>query len=228
QILDPRRVRFLLHNPWPDFLTYYGTTASGVGWIVPRTYVERVGDDGFKKAPVGAGPYRFVSFNPGVELVAEAYEGYWRKMPAVKRLGFRSVPDEATRMGTVKRGGSDIPDGLRGPDAEEGGATPGRTPRGGPRLKGGGPDRQPVARLHPAVGSEVAVGGPACAACRQPRARSQGVQRRGVSRIRPAGAEHHPPRLRVLLGAAAVSPRSGAGEAAPGRGALSEAAPCPP
>jgi peptide/nickel transport system substrate-binding protein len=76
QIVDPGRVRFLLKDPWPDFLTYYGTTASGVGWIVPRKYVERVGDDGFKKAPVGAGPYRFVSFNPGVELIAEAFEGY--------------------------------------------------------------------------------------------------------------------------------------------------------
>jgi hypothetical protein len=32
---------------------------------VPKKYVEKVGDDGFKKAPVGAGPYRFVSFNPG-------------------------------------------------------------------------------------------------------------------------------------------------------------------
>src|SRR5436853_1549939 len=36
QIVDPGRVRFLLKDPWPDFLTYYGTTASGVGWIVPR------------------------------------------------------------------------------------------------------------------------------------------------------------------------------------------------
>src|SRR3989454_3216294 len=74
QVVDPGRVRFLLRDPWPDFLAYYGTTASGVGWIVPRKYVERVGDDGFKKAPVGAGPYRFVSFTPGVELVAEAFE----------------------------------------------------------------------------------------------------------------------------------------------------------
>src|SRR3989441_12220893 len=79
QIGDAGRVRFHLKEPWPDFLTYYGTTAAGVGWIVPQKYVEQVGDDGFKKAPIGAGPYRLVSFNPGVELVAEAFEGYWRK-----------------------------------------------------------------------------------------------------------------------------------------------------
>jgi peptide/nickel transport system substrate-binding protein len=61
---DPQRVRFKLNDPWPDFLTFYGS-ATGAGWIVPKKYVEKVGDDGFKKAPIGAGPYKFVSFTPG-------------------------------------------------------------------------------------------------------------------------------------------------------------------
>ena len=56
-------------RPWPDFLTFY-TGATGAGWIVPRKYVEKVGEDGFRKAPVGAGPCRLVSFNPGVEPVS--------------------------------------------------------------------------------------------------------------------------------------------------------------
>src|SRR5215831_7094373 len=116
---DPGRVRFRLKQPWPDFMTIYGSRVSGAGWIVPKRYVEKVGDDGFKKAPIGAGPYRFVSFNPGVELVVEAYEGYWRKTPSVKRLVLKSVPDEATRLVMVKRGETDIAYGLRGPDADE-------------------------------------------------------------------------------------------------------------
>jgi hypothetical protein len=33
------------------------------GWVVPRKYVGRVGEEGFRKAPIGAGPYNFVSFN---------------------------------------------------------------------------------------------------------------------------------------------------------------------
>jgi peptide/nickel transport system substrate-binding protein len=84
---DPGRIRFRLKEPWPDFLTFY-TSATGAGWIVPRKYVEKVGADGYKKAPVGAGPYKFVSFTPGVELVLEAFEPYWRKTPSVKRLVF--------------------------------------------------------------------------------------------------------------------------------------------
>ena len=81
EIADPGRVRFRLKQPWPDFMTFYGTRTTGAGWIVPKKYVEKVGADGYKKAPIGSGPYRFVSFTPGVELVLEAFEEYWRKVP---------------------------------------------------------------------------------------------------------------------------------------------------
>src|SRR5882762_3398335 len=129
EIVDAQRIRFRMKQPWPDFMTFYATPATSAAWIVPKKYTERVGDDGFKKAPVGAGPYRFVSFNPGVELVVEAYDGYWRKTPAVKRLVFKSVPDESTRMVMVKRGETDIAAGFRGPNAEEVKRTPGLTLR---------------------------------------------------------------------------------------------------
>src|SRR6478672_7164635 len=107
-IVDPHRVRFVLHEPWPDFMTYYGTFATGAGWIVPRAYLEKVGPDGFKKHPIGLGPYKFVSSTPGIELVMEAYEGYWRKTPSVKRLVFKSVPEATTRMAMLKRGEVDL------------------------------------------------------------------------------------------------------------------------
>ena len=125
QIVDPSRVRFHLKEPWPDFMTFYGTSATGAAWIVPKKYVEKVGDDGFKKAPIGAGPYRVVSFTPGVELVMEAFEGYWRKVPSVKRLVFRSMPDETTRAAALKAGDVDIVYLLSGPLAEEVKRTPG-------------------------------------------------------------------------------------------------------
>src|SRR5437867_6652309 len=104
EVPDPGRVRFRLQQPWPDFMTFYGTPATGAGWIVPKKYVEKVGEDGFKKVPIGAGPYRFVSFTPGVELVLEAFDGYWRKTPSVKRLVFKTVPDISTRLAMLKRG----------------------------------------------------------------------------------------------------------------------------
>jgi peptide/nickel transport system substrate-binding protein len=124
QAQGARRVRFVLREPWPDFMTLYGTTASGAGFVVPKKYLEQVGEQGFLKAPIGAGPYRFASFTPGVELVLEAFEGYWRKTPAVKRLVLRSIPDESTRVAALKSGQVDIVYQLSGPLAEEVQRTP--------------------------------------------------------------------------------------------------------
>jgi peptide/nickel transport system substrate-binding protein len=94
---------------------------------VPKKYLEKVGDEGFKKAPVGAGPYKFVSFAPGVELVLEAYEQYWRKTPSVKRLVFKAVPDESTRLAMLKTNEADVAYSIRGALAEELRRTPGLT-----------------------------------------------------------------------------------------------------
>jgi len=119
EIVDPYRVRFRLKEPWPDFMAFYGTPATGAGWIVPKKYVEKVGDDGFKRAPVGAGPYKLTSMNPGVEIVLDAHDKYWRKTPAVKRLVWRTVPEDLTRLAMLKRGEVDVAYSMRGPLGEE-------------------------------------------------------------------------------------------------------------
>src|SRR5207248_11450043 len=84
EIVDPLVVRFHLKAPWSDFMTVYGTTASAAGLIVPKKYFTQVGDDGFIKHPIGAGPYKFVSQKPGVEVELEAYTDYWRRVPNIK------------------------------------------------------------------------------------------------------------------------------------------------
>jgi peptide/nickel transport system substrate-binding protein len=119
EIAGPYRVRFHLHEPWPDFMTFYGTLTGGAGWIAPKKYMEQVGPDGFKKNPVGLGPYKFVSHTPGVELVMEAFEGYWRKTPSIKRLVYKSVTEATTRMAMLKRGEVDLAYLLDAPQAQD-------------------------------------------------------------------------------------------------------------
>jgi peptide/nickel transport system substrate-binding protein len=125
EVVDPHRVRFRLKEPWPDFMTFYGTPATGAGWIVPKKYLEKVGDEGFKRAPIGAGPYKLASFNPGIELVFEAHDRYWRKTPGIKRLVWKVVPEDVTRLAMLKRGEADVAYSLRGPLGEEVTRTPG-------------------------------------------------------------------------------------------------------
>jgi peptide/nickel transport system substrate-binding protein len=118
EAVDPLTLRIHLKEPWPDFMTFYGTTATAAGLVVPKKYVQQVGDEGFRKHPIGAGPYKFVSHNPGVEVVLEAYTGYWRHVPNVKRLVMKSVPEGTTRVAMLKKGEADIAYALDGEDAE--------------------------------------------------------------------------------------------------------------
>ncbi|MGH7334668.1 MAG: ABC transporter substrate-binding protein [Candidatus Rokuibacteriota bacterium] len=118
EIVDAATVRFHLKEPWPDFMTFYGTTATAAGIVVPKKYVTQVGDEGFRKHPIGAGPYKFVSHSPGVEVVLEANTAYWRRVPNVKRLTLKSVPETTTRVAMLKKGEADIAYALDGEDAE--------------------------------------------------------------------------------------------------------------
>jgi peptide/nickel transport system substrate-binding protein len=68
---------------------------------------------------VGAGPFKFVSFTPGIELILEVFGDYWRKAPQVKRLIMRSIPDETTRAAAVKTGEVDAAYLFVGPVAED-------------------------------------------------------------------------------------------------------------
>jgi peptide/nickel transport system substrate-binding protein len=119
EIVDPLTLRFHLKAPWPDFMTFYGTTAMAAGIVVPKHYLEQVGEDGFKHHPIGLGPYQFVSHRPGVEVVLEVYEGHWRQVPHVKRVIMKGVPEGTTRLAMLKQGEADIALALDGPVAEE-------------------------------------------------------------------------------------------------------------
>jgi peptide/nickel transport system substrate-binding protein len=104
ELPDNRTVRFLFKEPFVDFLTIYGSPASGAAWIVPKAHYEKVGKDGFKTAPIGAGPYRFVRQTAGTEMEFEAFPEYWRKSPSVKTVIVKGIPEAATRLAMLQTG----------------------------------------------------------------------------------------------------------------------------
>ena len=184
-------------------MTFYATPPPAPAGSCRRSTSRRSGDDGFKKAPIGAGPYKFVSFTPGVELVLEAFEQYWRKAPSVKRLVFKAIPDEATRLAALKRGEVDIAYSIRG---ELGRGAPAHA-RAHAQAQRRSTARYWVVLRRP-VGSEVAVARPARAPGREP-TRSTGrrsTRRRRSASPRSPGASSL--ELRVLLAAARLLVRS--------------------
>jgi len=114
EAVNEHLVRIQFKEPLPDFLDYFLPGATTIGWVVPKKYVEKVGDAGFKRNPVGAGPYKFVEFLTGVRLVGEAFEDYWRKVPQVKRMEFHYIPEPATRVAMLRRGEVDVATLLQG------------------------------------------------------------------------------------------------------------------
>lgn len=108
ELLDDRTVRFHFNAPFLDFPMLMGSAnACGAAWVVPAKYYEQTGQAGFVQKPIGAGPYRLVSQQPGVKLEFEAFTDYYRPIN-IKQLTMVSVPEAATRIAMLERGEADI------------------------------------------------------------------------------------------------------------------------
>jgi peptide/nickel transport system substrate-binding protein len=105
--LDDLRVRVTLKRPNPAALEYFAFVTP----IWPKAYRERVGPEGYARAPVGAGPYKITKVETSASVDFERFEDYWagspKGRPAIKRLKVRFVPDDATEMTELLSGRTD-------------------------------------------------------------------------------------------------------------------------
>jgi peptide/nickel transport system substrate-binding protein len=112
--VDDRTIIFHFKEPFLDFIDLYSGASSGISWIVPRHYYEQVGQAGFKERPLGAGPFKFVSQQAGVEMVFEAWGEYWRKAPGVKTIIVKGIRDPSSRLAGLQTGALDLAYGMTG------------------------------------------------------------------------------------------------------------------
>ena len=76
--------------------------------IVPKAVVEAVGKDAFNLKPVGSGPYKFESWQRGVNVQLARNDAYWGAKAPFPAVTFRAVPDAATRLANLQAGASDL------------------------------------------------------------------------------------------------------------------------
>ena len=114
QVVDDRTIVFHFKEPFIDFMDLYNGGVGGIGWIVPRHYYEQAGRDGFKAKPIGAGPYKLVSQQAGVQMVFEAFGDYWRRTPATKTIVVKGIRDPTARMAGLQTGELDLAFGMTG------------------------------------------------------------------------------------------------------------------
>lgn len=115
EIVDDLTVSFKLKEPDAAFEQRLGSIWGAS--IVPKDYVEEVGDEAFQTAPIGTGPYMMTEYSPE-KYVLERYDGFWGEAPAVKRIEFIAYPEASARMTALITGELDIINDVPG-DAVE-------------------------------------------------------------------------------------------------------------
>ncbi|MBM3601278.1 MAG: peptide ABC transporter [Alphaproteobacteria bacterium] len=76
--------------------------------IVPKAYVERIGNQRFNQEPMGSGPYKFASIQRGVKTTLTRNDAYWGAKGPFPTVEFQPVPDVATRVANLRTGKSDL------------------------------------------------------------------------------------------------------------------------
>jgi peptide/nickel transport system substrate-binding protein len=104
EVVDDLTVRITLKETFAPFLANMAMHAAA---IVSPSAVMQYGRD-FSEHPVGAGPYRFVSWQRGVEVILEANPDYWRGAPRVERLIFRPIVEDQARLAALEAGEIDL------------------------------------------------------------------------------------------------------------------------
>jgi peptide/nickel transport system substrate-binding protein/oligopeptide transport system substrate-binding protein len=85
QAVTPYTLEIALEEPFGPSLTVLGLANAAV---VPQEEVERLGAD-FARAPVGTGPFKFVSWEPGKAIVLEAFNRYYDGRPYLDKIVFQ-------------------------------------------------------------------------------------------------------------------------------------------
>lgn len=86
----------------PEWLAFMGS------FIVPKAYMEKIGSEAFRDAPIGTGPYKLVEYQMNSRMVFEAYDGYWGGAPEIKKIIVDVIKDPSARVAAVQSGQADL------------------------------------------------------------------------------------------------------------------------
>ena len=79
--------------------------------VAPSAYADGANSN---EKPIGSGPYKFVSWSKGENVVLEANEDYWDEehKPQTKNVIFRFIAENSSRVTALNNGEVDIIDGI--------------------------------------------------------------------------------------------------------------------
>ena len=113
EVLDPYTIRFTTTQRYFKMLAELGGLS-----IVPKHILEKGNPDfnshPFARSPVGTGPYKFVRWDTGSEVVLERNDDYWDKTTPryPKRLVYQIITEPYVGAQLLKKGEIDVVDGM--------------------------------------------------------------------------------------------------------------------
>jgi peptide/nickel transport system substrate-binding protein len=111
ELIDDYTLRIYTKGPQPYFAYYTSMLGSGsTGLVMPMDYFQQHGQDYYKQHPIGSGPWKFVRHVPADSIEFEAVTNHWRQTPAFKNLTLILMPEETTRLASLKTGAVDVID----------------------------------------------------------------------------------------------------------------------
>ena len=104
EVIDDVTFRIISHQPYPIVLERLNTL-----FVYDPVYCKEVGDQKVAEAPMGSGPYMFVKWDRGSQIVLKKNPNYWKKgIPKIDNVICRIIPEMSTRVAELISGGLDF------------------------------------------------------------------------------------------------------------------------
>jgi peptide/nickel transport system substrate-binding protein len=104
EVMDESTVRFVLKEPRASFLAVLALPAAS---IVSPTAARKWGAD-YALNPVGTGPFRYVSWQRGQQVVLEKNPDYWHGPVKFDRVIYRPIVEDQARLTELMTGAIDV------------------------------------------------------------------------------------------------------------------------
>ncbi|MFP4456557.1 MAG: ABC transporter substrate-binding protein [Clostridia bacterium] len=102
-VLDSNKVSIKTKEPSPILLARLAALE-----VVPKNYIEEVGNSEFSQNPIGSGPFKFDEWVKDERIVLKAFEDHWQGEPPIKEVIFKPVPEAASRVMALQAGEADL------------------------------------------------------------------------------------------------------------------------
>lgn len=106
EVIDDYTVRYHYRIPYFRALEFCG----GIP-IVPTHLFSKTEDfnqSAIGRSPVGTGPFQFLRWDTGKEIVLIRNEQYWGEKPKLERVVFKVITDSTVALQVLKKGGLDL------------------------------------------------------------------------------------------------------------------------